>query len=59
MAFDAAEPHQVLGQFAVQIRLEDPGQDKFAIGAHGVCRDSTPAAALRRCARSQSGRILG
>jgi len=35
-AFDAADPHQALGQYAVQIHLEDQNQDKFAIGAHGV-----------------------
>src|SRR5271165_3004541 len=33
-AFDAADPHQALGQYAVQIQLDDPDQDKFAIGAH-------------------------
>jgi multidrug resistance efflux pump len=34
--FDAADPHQALGQFAVQIHLDGDDQDKFPIGAHGV-----------------------
>jgi hypothetical protein len=34
MAADAADPHRALGQYAIQIHLEN--QDKFAIGAHGV-----------------------
>ncbi len=34
--FDAADPHQALGQFAVQIQLDDKDLEKFPIGAHGV-----------------------
>lgn len=34
--FDAADPHQALGQFAVRIHLDDKDQEKFPIGAHGV-----------------------
>jgi multidrug resistance efflux pump len=34
--FDAADPHQALGQFAVQIHLDGEDQEKFPIGAHGV-----------------------
>jgi multidrug resistance efflux pump len=34
--FDAADPHQALGQFAVQIHLDDSNEEKFPIGAHGV-----------------------
>jgi len=52
-AFDAADPHQALGQYAVQIHLEDPDQDKFAIGAHGVAAIYTGGggfAAMRKIA---------
>lgn len=34
--FDATDPHQALGQFAVQIQLDDKDLEKFPIGAHGV-----------------------
>jgi multidrug resistance efflux pump len=34
--FDAADPHQALSQFAVQIHLDGNDQDRFPIGAHGV-----------------------
>jgi multidrug resistance efflux pump len=34
--FDAADPHQALAQFAVQIHLDGEDQEKFPIGAHGV-----------------------
>lgn len=35
-AFDAADPHRGLGEFAVRIRLDEPDQSKFPIGTHGV-----------------------
>jgi multidrug resistance efflux pump len=51
-AFDAADPHQVLGQFAVRINLEGNDQERFPIGAHGVAaiytRDRGGFAVLRR-----------
>jgi len=52
-AFDAADPHQALGQYAVQIQLDDQDQDKFAIGAHGVAAIYTGGggfAAMRKIA---------
>jgi multidrug resistance efflux pump len=52
-AFDAADPHQALGQYAVQIHLDDQDQDKFAIGAHGVAAIYTGGggfAAMRKIA---------
>ena len=39
--FDAADPHQVLGQFAVQIHLDDEDHAKSPIGAHGVAAINT------------------
>jgi hypothetical protein len=57
--FDAADPHQALGQFAVQIHLDDKDQEKFPIGAHGVAAIYTGGAGSRCCAKSQFARILG
>jgi multidrug resistance efflux pump len=51
--FDAADPHQALGQYAVQIRAEEEDQDKFRIGAHGVAAIYTSGggfAAMRKIA---------
>ena len=50
-AFDAADPHQALGQFAVQIHLDGDDQEKFPIGAHDVAAIYTGGggfAALRK-----------
>ena len=50
-AFDAADPHQAVGQFAVQIHLDGDDQEKFPIGAHGVAAIYTGGggfAALRK-----------
>jgi len=51
--FDAEDPHMALGQFAVQIHLDDRDQDKFPIGAHCVAAIYTGGggfAALRKIA---------
>ena len=49
--FDAADPHEALGQFAVQIHLDDKDLEKFPIGAHCVAAIYTGGggfAALRK-----------
>jgi multidrug resistance efflux pump len=50
--FDAGDPHQAVGQFAVQINIDDKDQEKFPIGTHGVAaiytRPGGGFAALRR-----------
>ena len=57
MAADAADPHRALGQYAVQIHLEN--QDKFAIGAHGVAAIYTSGGRLCRDAQDRdSGAFL-
>jgi hypothetical protein len=46
-----ADPHQALGQFAVQIHLDSQDQEKFPIGAHGMAAIHTSGggfAMLRR-----------
>ena len=50
--FNAADPHQVVGQFAVQINIEEKDQEEFPIATHGVAAIYTKPggdfAALRR-----------